>query len=198
MLAKLNRMIVEATDAFEEYEYSKTRAKTEQFFWKEFCDYYLEIVKDRIYNPDKRGKAARQAAQYGVYTGINTVLKLMAPIMPHITEAVYQEYFAKKEKCKSIHNSKWPVADMKAINEEDEKIGDMVVSIISAVRKVKSEKNVSLKEPIKQLVIECPKEQQKLLETAFDDLAATTISQNIVFGKGEREVSAELKIKVEF
>ncbi len=198
MLAKLNRMIIEATDAFEEYEYSKTRAKTEQFFWKEFCDYYLEIIKDRIYNPDKRGKAARQAAQYGVYTGINTVLKLMAPIMPHITEAVYQEYFAKKEKCKSIHNSSWPIADMKAINEEDEKIGDMVVSIISAVRKVKSEKNVSLKEPIKQLVIECPKEQQKLLEATFDDLAATTISQKIVFGKGEREVSAEVKIKVEF
>ncbi|MEK6868224.1 MAG: class I tRNA ligase family protein, partial [Nanoarchaeota archaeon] len=198
MLAKLNRMIVEATDAFEEYEYSKTRAKTEQFFWKEFCDYYLEIIKDRIYNPDKRGKAARQAAQYGVYIGIFTVLKLMAPIMPHITEAVYQEYFAKREKCKSIHNSAWPVADMKAINEEDEKTGDMVVSIISAVRKVKSEKNVSLKEPIKELHIECPKEKQKLLEKAFDDLAATTISQKIVFGKGDREVSSELKISVVF
>lgn len=198
MLAKLNRMIIEATDAFEEYEYSKTRAKTEQFFWKEFCDYYLEIVKDRIYNPDKRGKAARNAAQYGVYTGILTVLKLMAPIMPHITEAVYQEYFTKKEKCKSIHNSSWPKADMTAMSEQDEKIGDMVISIISAVRKVKSEKNVSLKEPIKVLHIECPREQQKLLEEGFDDLAATTISQKIVFGKGDREISAELKIKVEF
>ncbi len=74
----------------------------------------------------------------------------------------------------------------------------MIVFIISTVRKVKSEKNVSLKEPIKQLVIECPKELQKLLEQGFEDLAATTISQKIIFGKGDREISAELKIRVEF
>lgn len=198
MLSKLNRMIIEATDAFEVYEYAKTRFCAEQFFWKDFCDYYLEVVKDRIYNPDRRGKEARQAAQYGLYTGILTVLKLMAPIMPHITEAVYQEHFAAKEKCKSIHLSSWPVADMKAINEDDEKIGDMIVAILSSVRKAKSEKSVSLKEPVKELIIECPKEKQKLLESAFDDLAATTNSAKIVFGKGEREVSAELKISVVF
>ncbi len=198
MLSKLNRIIGEATDAFEMYEYAKTRFCAEQFFWKDFCDYYLEIVKDRIYNPDKRGKDARQAAQYGLYIGILTVLKLMAPIMPHITEAVYQEYFAKKEKCKSIHLSQWPRADMRVINEEDENVGDIIVAIISAVRKVKSEKNVSLKEPVKQLIIDCQKEKQKALEAVFDDLAATTISQKIVFGNGEMEVCGELKITVVF
>jgi valyl-tRNA synthetase len=198
MLAKLNKVIKEATDAFEVYEYARTRFCTEQFFWKDFCDYYLEIVKDRIYNPGRRGEEQREAAQYGLYIGILSVLKLMAPIMPHITEAVYQEYFAKKEKCKSIHISSWPVVDTSGIHTEDEEIGDMIVALVGAVRKVKSEKKVSLKEPIKELVIECASDKQKLLEACFDDLAATTSSQKISFGKGEREVGNGLKMSVVF
>lgn len=198
LLSKLNRVILEATESFESYEYAKTRARTEQFFWKDFCDYYLEIVKDRIYNVEKRGKDGREAAQYCLYVGILTVLKLIAPIMPHITEAVYQEYFAKKEKCKSIHSSKWPQADMALIQEKDEGVGELVVAIIGAVRKAKSEKNVSLKEPVQVLTIECPKEKQAVLEAAFDDLAATTISAKIVFGKGERDVMEGVKITAKF
>lgn len=191
LLAKLSRSIMEATDAFEEYEYGKTRAKTEQFFWHSLCDNYLEIVKDRVYNPEKRGSEGKKAAQYCLYTALLTVLKLMAPIMPHITEAVYQEHFAKKEKCKSVHISQWPVADMNAIQEQDEATGDLVVRIIGDVRKKKSEKNLSLKTEVTQLIITCAKEEQKGIESALDDLQATTISKEIVFKEGEFSVDVE-------
>ncbi len=184
-LSKLNRIIVEATDAFEEYEYAKTRARTEQFFWHTFCDYYLELVKDRIYNPDARGKDARQAAQYCLYNGILSILKLMAPIMPYITEAVYQEYFAKKEGCTSIHISPWPKADIKAIKEKEEASGDLVVDIIACVRRTKSEKNVSLKTEVEKLTITCTMEQQEGIREAIDDLKATTTSQDVLFKEGK-------------
>lgn len=198
LLSKLSRVVVEATNAFEEYEYARTRFCTEQFFWHDFCDFYLEIVKDRIYNPEKRGKDSQEAAKYSLYTGILTVLKLMAPIMPHITEAVYQEHFSKIEKCKSIHVSKWPVADQKSINETDEAVGDTIVNIIAAVRKAKSEKSKSLKVPVKQILIECPAEKQPLLETAFDDLRAACIAEKAAFGTGDREIEKGVKISVEF
>ena len=193
LLSKLNRMIIEATDSFEEYEYARTRAKTEQFFWHIFCDNYLELVKDRIYNPDKRGKAQRQAAQYCLYTGILTVIKLMAPIMPHITEAVYQEHFAKKEKYKSIHISEWPKSNIKEIKEKQEAVGDLVVQIVSEVRKTKSSNSLSLKTGVKKLTIICSKDEQKGIKLAMDDLKATTSSLDIIFKEGKK-----LDIKVEF
>jgi valyl-tRNA synthetase len=191
LLSKLNRTVVEATASFEVYEYAKTRAKTEQFFWHTFCDNYVEIVKDRIYNPDVRGKDTREAAQYCLYMGINTILKLMAPIMPHITEAVYQEYFAKKEKCSSIHISQWPEADVGAI--KDEATGDLIIEIIGLVRKKKSEKALSLKVDVKKLIITCTKEQRKGIELALNDLKATTKALKVEF-----EVGKELAVDATF
>jgi valyl-tRNA synthetase len=193
LLSKLQRMIIEATDSFEEYEYAKTRAKTEQFFWHTFCDYYLEIVKDRIYNPDRRGKEGREAAQYCLYNGIFTVLKLMAPIMPHITEAIYQEHFVKKEKEVSIHTSLWPAAQISLINEEAETVGDAVIEIIAAVRKQKSEKSLSLKAEIKKLTITAPKMLHSGIEEAMGDLKTTTASLEVVLVEGE-----ELTVEGEF
>jgi len=71
--------------------------------------------------------------------------------MPHITEEIYQLYFADKEKKKSIHISKWPTFEM--IDEKAEVIGDFVIEAVEHARRVKSEKNVSLKTPIKQMFL---------------------------------------------
>ncbi|MFC1686823.1 valine--tRNA ligase, partial [Nanoarchaeota archaeon] len=89
LLSKLNKLIEESTESFEKYEYSKTKSEVENFFWHTFCDYYLEISKDRLYNPDKRGIASKKSGQKVVYTTILSILKMMAPIMPHITEEIY-------------------------------------------------------------------------------------------------------------
>ncbi|MEK6901233.1 MAG: class I tRNA ligase family protein, partial [Nanoarchaeota archaeon] len=149
LLSKLQRLIQNCTDSFERYEYSKSKAEVEQFFWHVFCDQYLEIIKDRLYNGSIRGFDARQSAQEGLYEGLCTILKLIAPVMPHITEEIYQLYFAGKEKQnsiehqKSIHLSSWPKYDENLINEHIELVGDIGVDIIGTVRKYKSEQHVS-------------------------------------------------------
>ncbi len=194
ILTKLNKIIKDGTEAFEKYEYSRTKMDVEKFFWQVFCDNYLEIVKDRLYNPDKRGDDARESGQYTTYRTTLTMLKLMAPIMPYITESIYQLYFAEKEKKKSIHISSWPAPDKKEIDEEAEKKGDIVVDVVSAVRKLKSEKGVSLKEEVKKLVIDCEED----LDEAVDDIKATTRALEVEFGKGDMECSDKVKIKVEF
>ncbi|MEK6935650.1 MAG: valine--tRNA ligase, partial [Nanoarchaeota archaeon] len=129
-LNKLNELVKDCTSSFENYEYSKAKQDVEKFFWSMFCDNYLEIVKKRIYN-NKKGK---DSAQYVLYTSLLTLLKLIAPIMPFITEHLYLEYFKKTEKTESIHISEWPKAD---------KIGktdgfDFFVEILTKIRQEKS------------------------------------------------------------
>ena len=179
LLIKLNQLVKSSTDAFDKYEYSRTKIETENFFWNIFCDYYLEIIKDRLYNSNKRGKQQKISAQYTLHYSLLTILKLLAPITPFITEEVYQHYYAKKEKCKSIHISSWPEYDPKLINKKAEKIGDKTIQLISEVRKFKSKNNKSLKTPV-LLTLE---KQDKDLESILEDLKAVTNASKIDFDK---------------
>ena len=75
MLRKLNSLVKEATEAFENYEYSKAKADVEQFFWHTLCDNYLEIIKDRMYNPQNH-KEGKTGAQYALHKSVLSVLKM--------------------------------------------------------------------------------------------------------------------------
>lgn len=180
ILSKLNTLIKNCTDNFEIYEYSRVKAETEQFFWIVFCDLYLEIVKDRLYNPDKRGKESRQSGQYALSETFLTVLKLFAPIMPYVTEEIYHAHYASLEKKESIHLSSWPLVSPTHSHAKVEEMGDKLLEIISEVRKAKSAKNVSLKEPVKELVL--PFKEEEVAEF-LDDLKAVTKAEKIRFGK---------------
>jgi valyl-tRNA synthetase len=153
----------------------------------------MEIVKDRLYNPGRRGKEARQSAQLGVYSALLSVLKTMAPIMPYITEEIYQLHFAKAENCQSIHISEWPKFDPKLINEKAEVIGDLGVDLINAVRKFKSENKMSMKDGLSEIVI---LGKEKELKPILEDLKAVCKAKEIKFS-GPADSETELfKIKV--
>jgi len=108
-LGKLNEVIKFCKDSFKKYEYFRAKQKIEQFFWNDFCDNYLESVKKIVYNPEnKYSKEQVLSAKYTLYKSLLTILKLVAPIMPFITEEIYQTHFRKYEKQKSIHLTEWP------------------------------------------------------------------------------------------
>ncbi|MCK5043779.1 class I tRNA ligase family protein, partial [Candidatus Pacearchaeota archaeon] len=144
-LGKLNELIQSCTKNFEKYEYSKVKADVEQFFWSDFCDYYLETVKHSIYN----NKKDKSSAQYTLYKSLLTILKLIAPIMPFITEEIYQNHFKKIEKDKSIHISQWP----KIGKEKSKGDWDIIKKNISKIRQEKSKAQVSLNTPITKPLI---------------------------------------------
>ncbi|RLE38475.1 valine--tRNA ligase [Candidatus Woesearchaeota archaeon] len=184
ILSKFNQLVQVCTDAFERYEFSRSRLDTDKFFWQTFCDNYLELVKDRLYNPDKRGKEARLSAQYTTYQVTLGILKLFAPFMPFITEEAFHLYFNEKEKSKSIHITSWPTVDKKTIDSMADLTGDLVVDVVSAVRKYKSELKLSLKTEVNTLHINCKKkEHEELLKTVMDDIKAVTTTNEIVFDK---------------
>jgi valyl-tRNA synthetase len=157
----------------------RKRIIVDDFFWNTFCDNYLEIVKDRLYNPDKRGVEERRSAQYTLYILLNSILKQFAPIMPFITEEIYHFYFANKEKSKSIHLSDWPKYNKKEKNEVCEKIFDSFVKVLNEVRKVKAKHKKSLKEEINLIL---PKKIESLLLGSLEDLKSVTKAKEIKTG----------------
>lgn len=198
VLTKLHKIVKSSSESFDKYEYSRTKADVENFFWHTACDNYLEIVKDRLYNSDMYDKELVKSAQYTLYSVFIDILKMMAPIMPHITEEIYQLFFASIEGKVSIHNSQWPEYNESLVDENSEKAGDKAVMIISAVRKYKSENNKPLSTPLKRLTIECKDDIAQLLEKIVMDIRGVTKSEDIGFGKGDIEVDDDIKVKIEF
>ena len=199
IFSRLNKLIKACTDSFLEYDFSRTKSETEKFFWQQFCDNYLEIVKDRLYNKENYSKEAVESAHYTLYNVTLTILKLMAPIMPHITEEIYHLYFADIEGLKSIHVSDWPKYQKELVDEKIEIVGDTAISIISGVRKYKSEKNLSLNKPVKTLTISCDENTKKTIEPVLKDIKATIKAEEIVFGdKADLETTNQkIRIRIE-
>jgi valyl-tRNA synthetase len=180
IISKFNKIIKESGEAFDSYEYSKSKFATEGFFWTQFCDNYLEVSKDRLYNPLERGEESRRSAQYTLSYLLNSILKMFAPIMPFITEEIYSVYYAEIEKVNSIHISSWPKYDKKLEDEISEKMWDRFISILEEVRQAKSQNNKSLKVEID---LEISEEDEILLRDSLADLGAVTSAKSISSGK---------------
>ncbi len=186
LLSKFNRIVKECTENFDKYEYSKTKLEAEKFFWQVFCDYYLELVKDRLYTPEKYGEDTL-SAKHTLYSVSLGILKLFAPIMPHITEELYQLFYRSVEGKRSIHTSSWPEWREELFDKEAEMVGDEVVKIVAAVRKFKSEKQLSMKAPLSKLKL-TTKLNLALVEP---DILAVTGAKTLEHKRGEFSIEIE-------
>ncbi|MBT4165734.1 valine--tRNA ligase [archaeon] len=183
-LQKLDILVKSATYRFETYEYSKAKAETEKFFWNMFADNYMEIVKKRIYNQTGPKKIS---AQYTLYKSLLTILKLIAPIMPFITEEIYQTYFKKTEKQDSIHISEWPESE----NLENEKYDttlDAFIDVLSKVRQAKTKKQKSMKS---EIILTMPEKQYEKIKDLLQDIQDVTNAKEIKKGNFKVEFVEE-------
>ena len=175
-LEKLNYLIKKTTENFEEYNYSMAKSRVENFFWSDFCDNYLEIVKKRVYQGTGEKKLS---AQYTLYRSLLTILKIMAPFIPFITEEIYQTHFRKYEKEKSIHISRWP---------EVNRIFKISVSndfdfFCDLLAKVRQEKTREKKPMNSECVIILTKQNKNALKGMEEDLKNVTNAGEIKEGK---------------
>lgn len=176
-LTSLNKLIKEATISFDNYKYNKANSSLDNFFWHIFCDNYLEIVKKRIY---KGNKEEKESALYTLYNILLTLLKMFAPITPFITEEIYQTYFKKNEKEKSVHLSIWPEElNIKSEKEDEERL-NLMLEIISQVRQAKTKANKSMNS---EIVLTLDKHTIKKLKDLLEDIKSVTNSKDIKEGK---------------
>ncbi len=137
IISKLNNLVKEVTDNMEKYELGIAVQKVYDFIWDEFCDWYIEMVKPRLYNSDNA--ASRNAALYTLKTVLIDALKLLHPYMPFITEEIFCTLQDEEE---SIMISSWPVYDeAKAYDKEETEI-EVLKEAIRGIRNVRTGMNV--------------------------------------------------------
>jgi len=167
----------EAARLLNQYEIGSARHEIDDFFWKDLCDYYLEIVKERLYQPEIHGYKERQSAQYALYYCMLNVLKLYAIYVPHITEYIYQEFFRQNENSISIHKSHWESAA--SIDNEIIMFGEKLKDIIAGVRKYKTENALSMKTEIDEVTIKSDAQYAGMFEQTIRDIKACCRAKEI-------------------
>jgi len=176
-LEKLNTLVKFCTESFENCEYSKVKMEAEKFFWQDFCDNYLEIVKHRVYNTSGDKK---KSAQYVLYNSLLAIIKMIAPIMPFITEEIYQIYFKENEKIKSIHIAEWPEKMQVSIKENELKNFDLLIELLT---KIRQEKSIAKKSMKAEIILYLEKEEQRKLTELLQDLKDVMSIREINEGK---------------
>tara|TARA_Y100000034_G_scaffold68038_1_gene82130 strand:+ start:9442 stop:11811 length:2370 start_codon:yes stop_codon:yes gene_type:complete len=175
-LKRLDRIVKSVSWRFENYEYSRAKSDVENFFFHDFADNYIEIVKKRIY----QGKGNKKlSAQYTLYKSLLTILKLIAPIMPFVTEEIYQAHFKKTEKDKSIHISKWP----KIEDIEKENYESTFGFLMDRLTRIRTEKTKAKKPMNSEIVLTLEKKDQDKLKEVIEDLKDVMNIKEIKEGK---------------
>ncbi|MCE3255139.1 MAG: valine--tRNA ligase [Rickettsiaceae bacterium] len=166
ILSRLTQTINKAEKEFEEFEYAKARQAVEDFFWNDFCDNYLEIVKVRSYGlaadkykqldltAEEKAKiaAGQQSGLITLYHCLEALLKLFAPFIPHVSEELYQAIFPNK--LISIHQrGSWCKSEDYILDEDSIKVGELAKEVIFNIRKFKSDNNLSMKTPLEKFYI---------------------------------------------
>jgi valyl-tRNA synthetase len=184
ILSRFHRVAQQATAYLEEFEYSLALKTTERFFFAELCDNYLEIVKERFWNPARFSPGQVEAARHTLFTIGLGVLKLFAPFIPHITEELYQIVFRPFGGAASLHVAPWPAADESAINEQSDELGRTLVAILTGARRWKTEQAAHQGHPLRSMLVTCPDRLREFLEPVMEDLRAAARADAIGFAEG--------------
>ena len=138
ILSKLNALIKDATENMDHFELGIAVQKVYDFIWDEFCDWYIELAKYRIYHADDNYKAAN-AALWTLKTVLADALKLLHPYMPFVTEEIYSVLVPAEE---SLMMSSWPEYDEALDYPREENIVEHIKDIVRGVRNARAEMNV--------------------------------------------------------
>lgn len=154
ILGRLHEVIDSVTKEFEEYQYSVALSVVEKFFWADYCDNYLELAKGRLYK-EVGDTAGYESARATLYFVQEAILQLFAPFFPFMTEEIFADLYPKKfTEIGSIHaRGNWPAADSVPASVEYLQRGAAAIDVLSAVRKMKSALNQSMRLPIVKLTL---------------------------------------------
>ena len=140
ILSKLNTLIKDVTDNMDSFELGIAVQKVYDFIWDEFCDWYIEMVKPRLYSTEPGEEGAKNAALWTLKNVLIDALKLLHPYMPFITEEIFCTIQSEEE---SIMISKWPEYTEKRAYEAGEKAVELIKDAVRGIRNVKTQMNVA-------------------------------------------------------
>ncbi|NLY17498.1 MAG: valine--tRNA ligase, partial [Clostridiaceae bacterium] len=147
ILSRMNTVVAEVTENLEKFEFGIGLQKIYEFIWEEFCDWYIELVKPRLFDREARG---RIEAMYVLNEVLKTSMKLLHPFMPFITEAIYSHLITDDE---SIMISSWPVYDKELNDTDSENKMNTVMEAIRSIRNIRAEMKVPVSRKARAIFI---------------------------------------------
>ena len=195
MLAELSATIQAATDWFDKFDYARALEQAEAFFWN-FCDNYLELVKDRAYGAHAMAgeapAASSASARAALRAALAAIVRLFAPLLPFVTEEVWSWW-----QDGSVHRAPWPSAGELggAGADGDPEVLAVASAVIAAVRKAKSESKVSMRTEVAGLRVCAPPEILARVTLAESDLLAAARAraiEHVTTGSGDLQVTVTL------
>ncbi len=180
ILSKLNKAVKEVTENMEKFELGIAVQKVYDFIWDEFCDWYIEMVKPRLYNSDN--EASHEAALWTLQTVLINALKLLHPYMPFVTEEIFCTLQDEEE---SIMISDWPVYKDEWNFAADEKAIETIKEAVRGIRNVRTQMNVAPSRKAKVFVVSDNKEVLDIFTTGklFFEALAYASESVCQFGK---------------
>ena len=149
IISKMNTLTKDVTENMDKFELGIAVQKVYDFIWDEFCDWYIELAKYRIYHAEEN-PAAANSALYTLKTVLGDALKLLHPFMPFVTEEIYGALVPEEE---SLMISSWPEYKESSCYPEAENIVDHMKEIIRGVRNVRAEMNVAPSRKAKTYIV---------------------------------------------
>lgn len=196
LLTELNRVIPRVDEAMKSYNYAKAREAVDDFFWNTFCDNYLEIIKDRFWRPEAYHETHRESAKATLWESMRAVLSLYAPIVPFISEALYQRLYRAHDKHVSIHVGGWPEHDPNRTQDVHEMT--VLEPILRALRQVRTDLRISQTRTVPSVTIDVSDASSELADTIRSmepSLFAIARAERIIYGKADIDTSLD-KIRV--
>lgn len=147
ILARLNKTVEEVIRGLDEYRFNEAAGSIYQFVWHEYCDWYLELIKPVLYGREQTLR--RRAAQWTLLTTLKTLLKVLHPFMPFLTEEIWQAVVADGA---SIMVSPYPEMDAGLEDGEAERRMGLIVEVITRIRNIRGEMNIAPSKKLKVVV----------------------------------------------
>ncbi len=199
MIARLSRVVADASASFDEYDYARALERTETFFWW-YCDYYLELVKGRRYDAGETdaGRAGAASVSRALRRSLSVFQRLFAPFLPFVAEEVWSWW-----QHGSVHLAGWPDADKLTAalggtqpDAREERALELAADVLREVRKAKSQARRPMRAPVTRIVVHDTAERLDALELAVDDLrlagSIATIDTAVLGDGDEFAVDVEL------
>ncbi|MFW6306909.1 MAG: class I tRNA ligase family protein, partial [Bacillota bacterium] len=160
--SRLNKVTAEVEGALAKYSFGEVSKSLYDFIWSEFCDWYIELIKPRLYQ-DKDEKA-QLTAQYNGAMVLERILRLLHPVMPFITEEIWQQLPGEGE---SIMLASWPASIDEEIDEEIENKMNLIMDIIKSIRNIRNEMKVNPGKRIKA-ILNTPADKKAIVDEGYD------------------------------
>lgn len=161
IFSRLNETIRDVHNNLDKFQLDDAAKSVYEFLRGDFCDWYVELAKVRLYNGENVDEVSKKTAQYVLWTMLDSGLKLLHPFMPYITEEIWQKI---KYEGDTIMLSKFPVVDENMIDSETVKSFEYIKGVISSLRNIRAEMGISPAKEAKVVIKTSDNDELKTLE----------------------------------